>query len=75
LYKINKQQEFGTIPQLDCCYLHKCIHTVDAEIIIQTNFIHISIWNYILLSMTILCILVYIVAGEIKNLNKSNFCL
>jgi succinate dehydrogenase hydrophobic anchor subunit len=39
----------------------------------NTNFIHISIWKYIWLSMTILCILLYISAGEMKTLNKHGY--
>lgn len=44
-----------------------------GKIIIQTNFIHISVLNYIFLFSEFLCTSFYIVASEMKNLNKSNF--
>jgi len=39
----------------------------------QTNFIHISVLNCIVLSSKILCISHCIAAWEMKNLNKRNF--
>jgi hypothetical protein len=41
-------------------------------ITLETNFIHIYTQNYIFFSSNILCISLYIVALEMKNLNKSN---
>jgi len=45
---------------------------LQGTIILDTNLIHIYVLNYIFLSSNILCISLYIVAQEMKNLNKSN---
>ena len=45
---------------------------LQGTIILETNFIHIYVLNYILLSSNILCISLYTISWKMKNLNKNN---
>ena len=49
------------------------IQLLQGTVIIQTNFIHISVLSNIFLFSKILSILIYTVAWETENFNKRNF--